>query len=205
MREGKTRILDAVEIAVDQFSAPFGLQLMEHWGLVGRWTDTIPAGVNFTTDFAADDELDATAHGLVQEQKVQLTTGGTLPAGLATTTDYWVIFIDANTLELALSLADARAGTQIDITDDGTGTHTITATALSVTMTVQYAARGETAAEVVEADWIDSTLNFVMTPSPLIDNLSDSNVGYRWMRMKTEVGTGGSGLLTVDINAKGAG
>ena len=39
---------------------------------------------------------------------------------------YWLIFQSATTFKFASSLANALAGTAIDITDTGTGTHTIT-------------------------------------------------------------------------------
>jgi hypothetical protein len=58
--------------------------------------------------------------------RVRLTTSGTLPAGLATATDYYVIKVSDTTFKLATSYANAVAGTQIDITDAGTGTHTVT-------------------------------------------------------------------------------
>jgi hypothetical protein len=57
--------------------------------------------------------------------RVRLTTTTTLPAPLATATDYYVIRMNDLTFELATSYANAIAGTQIDITDAGTGTHTI--------------------------------------------------------------------------------
>lgn len=83
---------------------------------------------NFT--FTADsttDHLTATAHGLnTGDGPVQVSnSGGALPAGLAAATNYWVIKIDANTFELATSLSNALAGTQIDITSNGTGTQTL--------------------------------------------------------------------------------
>lgn len=58
--------------------------------------------------------------------RVRLTTTTTLPAGLATATDYYVIKVSDTTFKLATSYANAVAGTQIDITDAGTGTHTVT-------------------------------------------------------------------------------
>lgn len=71
---------------------------------------------------------------------VQLTTTGTLPAGLSLATTYYYIAsaptisntaadagqISGFNFKLATSLANARAGTAIDITDAGTGVHTIT-------------------------------------------------------------------------------
>jgi hypothetical protein len=57
--------------------------------------------------------------------KVRLTTTTTLPAGLATATDYYVIKASDSTFKLATSYANALAGTAINITDAGTGTHTV--------------------------------------------------------------------------------
>lgn len=58
---------------------------------------------------------------------VRLTTTGTLPAGLATSTVYFVIQVDQNagTFKLATNITNAEANTAIDITDTGSGTHTI--------------------------------------------------------------------------------
>ena len=58
--------------------------------------------------------------------RVRLTTTTTLPAPLATATDYYVIRVSDTTFKLATSYANAIAGTAIDITTTGTGTHTIT-------------------------------------------------------------------------------
>lgn len=55
--------------------------------------------------------------------RVRLTTSGTLPGGLATGTDYYVIRVTDSTCKLATSYANAIAGTAINITDAGTGTH----------------------------------------------------------------------------------
>jgi hypothetical protein len=63
---------------------------------------------------------------LLTGTRVRLTTTTTLPAGLATATDYYFIKMSDTTFELASSYANAIAGTQINITDAGTGTHTVT-------------------------------------------------------------------------------
>ena len=57
--------------------------------------------------------------------RVRFTTTDTLPAGLAVSTDYYLIFQSTTTFKVASSLANALAGTAIDITDTGTGTHTV--------------------------------------------------------------------------------
>jgi len=58
---------------------------------------------------------------------VYLTTTGTLPAGLSTSTVYFVIRVDQNagTFKLATTITLAEAGTAINITDAGSGSHTI--------------------------------------------------------------------------------
>ncbi len=85
------------------------------------------AAVNTTTDV-----ITKTAHGQVTGAKVALTTAGTLPTGLSATT-YYVIKLTADTFQLASSLANAAAGTAVDITTPGFGTHTITPALLVTT------------------------------------------------------------------------
>jgi hypothetical protein len=74
---------------------------------------------------------------------VQLTTSGTLPAGLALATTYYWIKVTNQTGYLATSAANAAAGTHIDITDAGTGRHVLTGTGAS---NIQYFYRKVTAA-----------------------------------------------------------
>jgi hypothetical protein len=73
------------------------------------------------------------SHGLTTGLKGQLTTtGGTLPTGVTTGTDYFVIYVDPNTIKLAASLADAIAGTPKDMTNQGSEGETFTFTATSL-------------------------------------------------------------------------
>jgi hypothetical protein len=66
------------------------------------------------------------SHNFVTLDKIRLSTSGTLPAGLSTGTDYWIIAYDANNIQFATSVANAIAGTEVDITGAaGGGTHTI--------------------------------------------------------------------------------
>lgn len=58
--------------------------------------------------------------------EVTLSSTTTLPAGLSTSTTYYMIYQSATTFKLATTFANALAGTAIDITDTGTGTHTVT-------------------------------------------------------------------------------
>lgn len=90
-----------------------------------------PAGANTEVDTATD-SVTIPTHGLTTGLKGQLTTTGTLPAGLSLATDYFIIAVDANTVQFASSLANALAETEIDITDTGADNSVNTFTATSI-------------------------------------------------------------------------
>ncbi len=72
------------------------------------------------------DSILLTAHGYqTGDGPLQVDSTTTLPAGLAADTDYWIVRVDVNNIQFALSLGDAEAGIVVDITGTGTGTHTI--------------------------------------------------------------------------------
>lgn len=86
---------------------------------------------DFTFTAEADDEtLTKVGHGLeTGDGPFQMSnSGGALPTGLSAATNYWVIYESATKIALATSLANALAGTAIDITADGTGTQTMSDT-----------------------------------------------------------------------------
>lgn len=88
-----------------------------------------------SSTFTADPSTDictgsSLGTALVTGVAVQLTTTGTLPAGLATSTNYFLIQISSTTFKLATTKANADAGTAVNITDAGTGTHTVTVIAM---------------------------------------------------------------------------
>ena len=84
--------------------------------------DFVDGDVNVGTDTITE-----TAHGLVTGDVVRLTSTGTLPAGLALATDYYVIRIDNDNFKLAASAVNAEQGTPVTITAAaGGGTHTVT-------------------------------------------------------------------------------
>lgn len=107
----------------------------------------IVADFTFTAN-ASTDQIAAVAHGLVTgDGPLQFTNaGGALPAGLATSTNYWVVYIDADHFKVATSLANALAGAIVDITGAGTGTHT----AADVTSTARayWESRGQIATPI---------------------------------------------------------
>jgi len=79
----------------------------------------------FTTNFAVNSEL-TVARVYTTGERVQVSTTNTLPAPLAAVTDYWVIYVTATTIKLALTKADAHNGVEITLLSDGVGVHTIT-------------------------------------------------------------------------------
>lgn len=92
-------------------------------------TNTLGFGDTFSADASTDIiTMTSTANdpsNILTGTRVRLTTTTTLPGGLATATDYYVIKVTDSTFKLATSYANAVAGTAINITDAGTGTHTM--------------------------------------------------------------------------------
>lgn len=92
-------------------------------------TNTLGQSATFTADAGTDTcTYTSTTNypsNILVGTRVRLTSSGTLPAGLALATDYYVIRLSDTTFRLATTYANAVAGTQINITDAGTGTHTV--------------------------------------------------------------------------------
>jgi hypothetical protein len=86
-----------------------------------------------TATFTADDTTDIMTYtsvtslpsNLLTGTRVRCTTTTTLPAPLATATDYYLVKMTDGTFKLATTYANAIAGTVINITTTGTGTHTL--------------------------------------------------------------------------------
>ncbi len=74
----------------------------------------------FTVTIAAPAVFTMTAHGFTGGERIRLSTTGALPAGLNTTTDYYVIYVSANTFQVTSTLF----GTAITTTGTQSGTHT---------------------------------------------------------------------------------
>lgn len=100
--------------------------------------------ITVTATFGAD-TLNATAHGLLDTNKVQFSTTGTLPAPLQPNMDYFVRDAAADTFKASLT----SGGTAINLTDNGTGVHQVRridndATAVPLMAAMQYVAGGRT-------------------------------------------------------------
>lgn len=79
--------------------------------------------------------LNITSHGYTTGVPL-LLTGASAPSPLAANTTYYAIYVDANDIELATSLANAKLGTYITFTSSSTtGPHTTTLTPLAFTGT----------------------------------------------------------------------
>lgn len=89
-------------------------------------TNTFGQSNAITAVDTGGDFVDHTAYNLLTGTRVQLTTSGTLPAGLTTATDYYIIRVTDTRCQFATSYANSIAGTAINITDAGSGTHNIT-------------------------------------------------------------------------------
>lgn len=93
-------------------------------------TNTLGMSATFTADSGTDlctyTSTTNNPSNLLTGTRVRLTTTTTLPGGLATATDYYLIRMSDTTFKLATTYANALAGTQIDISSAGTGTHTVT-------------------------------------------------------------------------------
>jgi len=136
-------------------------------GSITAAEDTAGAATEVNT---ADDELTIPSHGLPTGMKGQFTTTGTLPAGLSLATDYFVIAVDENTIQVATTLANAQAGTQVDITDEGAdgSVNTFTPTALAgASVVVQKSNDGSNWTNIASATSI--TVDGSYWPAEVVD------------------------------------
>lgn len=142
------------------------------------------AGTNTTTDVVT-----STTHGLTTGLKVQLTTDDTLPTGLSLSTDYFIIVVSASTLAFASSLANALAGTKIDITGAGTGTHTITSTSIAgATVTYQASNDGSNWTNLASATSITADANLLF---------EDADIAYNYVRAVYAITAGRMSVQTI--------
>lgn len=80
-----------------------------------------------TTDVDTATDIITVGRDIPTGTPLKFTSTGGVPAGLVAGTKYYAIRQSATTIKVASSLANARAGTAIDLTSQGTGTHTIRA------------------------------------------------------------------------------
>ncbi len=133
------------------------------------------AGVNSEVDVTAN-TLAIPAHAYPTGFEVQLTTTGTLPAGLSLLTNYFVIVVDANTIKLASSLANAVLGTPVDITGQGSSgaVNTVTGVALGGATVAFYKSNDATNWVLIQSATTISADGSVLLEQP--------NVSYRYFK-----------------------
>lgn len=68
------------------------------------------------------ESLTINSHPFNTGERVYISSTGALPGGLSALTEYFVIDVDANTIKLAQSKANALANSPIDLTSTGSGT-----------------------------------------------------------------------------------
>lgn len=92
-----------------------------------KFTSTSPAAKSFeyTAVNATSNEITISSHGFLTGLRVTFSGTSTYPNPLDVG-DYYIIRVDANTIKLATTFANALSGTAIDITTQGLGTDTLT-------------------------------------------------------------------------------
>lgn len=129
-----------IKLASSYANAGTGTQIDLTTAGAGLFTLNPQDFVNATFDGASDlddtaETITVAAHGFITGMALTVTTAGTLPLPLVVLTTYYAIVVDANTVKLATSLANAQAGTAIDLTDGIGNTTLVPATYSNKTFT----------------------------------------------------------------------
>lgn len=161
------------------------------------------------TEVDLADSVSIPSHGYLTGMKItELTTTGTLPAGLATSTVYYVIRVDADNIKFATSQSNALAGTAVNITDYGssTGVHTVvveTTLAGSVKLQKNNEPKGATGVWVdIDDDEVLNTTNSQNFAAAGNLNWVLKEIGFRALRAVVTT-TSGTAQTSIRINGKG--
>lgn len=161
------------------------------------YTDATPAGPDafLPADVnVAANTITLTAHGYVTGLKIDLA-GTNLPAGLAAQA-YWAIVVDANTIKVATSLANALAGTAVDITTQGTSADsTFTATALGNSTIACYASNDGT-------NWVALTSQTTTISASGSSLFRLGEPDYRYLQIRFTAPVAGALTLSVYVNVR---
>jgi hypothetical protein len=105
----------------------YGLGGGANWYVYDDLSDvTVKTFAPSDVDYTTNDTITITGHGLNTGRIVRITSTGTMPGGLVSGADQYVIYVDANTIKLASSYANAYNGTARNlVTTQGTGTHSL--------------------------------------------------------------------------------
>lgn len=150
-----------------------------------------PAGTAVGVDTSAE-TVTITANLMTTGLKGQLTTTGTLPTGLSLSTDYYIIYVDANTVAFATSLANAQAGTKVNITDTGADNSVNTFTATSIAGASVILQKSNDSPNIVAsavANWSDegSATNITADANVWLEKVNPTG---NWMRLKYVITAG---------------
>ena len=107
-------------------------------------SDVLGKSSTFVADAGTDILTMVSSYGWYTGKIVQVSSADTLPAGLSASTDYYVISKGVNKIQLATSLGNAEAGTNIDITNTGTGIHTVIESSSDYTSNISESMIGDT-------------------------------------------------------------
>lgn len=207
MRILNNLILRDVAVSAAQNSDEQELQHMWFGDITAQITVANPSDKTFTTTDVniTANTVTITAHGYLTGVKVTLTTDDTLPAGLSTSTDYYLIKLDDNTIKFATSQANASAGTAIDLTDTGAGTQTVVVTA-TIAGAIKLQKNNEPWAmnTTVPPVWVDITGTSQTFTTATVLNWALTDMGYQSLRAVVTL-TSGTISGRIRVNAKGFG
>jgi hypothetical protein len=145
----------STNIAQAQNSGPANMDRLKMADITAVVAGANPANIVFT---GAVNDLCTTAtdNGFTSGVKVRFTTTGTLPAGLATGTDYYLAVISTTTFKVCTTQANVLTATYVDITNTGTGVHTVSVqTTLAGTLKLQKTNSTDDEISKGTAVWVD--------------------------------------------------
>jgi hypothetical protein len=146
-------VYSSTDVAIDVSKLGASAYVRAVWSVLSNGADKTFEDTDVTI---LSDVIAIAAHGYTTGMKVRLTTTGTLPAGLAVLTDYWISVVDAGKIKLASSAANLTAGIFVDITGAaGGGTHTVDVEAVAGTIKFYYSADGIAKDKVITSAGVD--------------------------------------------------
>ena len=121
-------------------------------------------------------------------EKVRFTTTNTLPAPLAINTDYYVIKVDVTHIQVATSLANAYAGTEINLTNQGVGVHTVHLYSAQVTC---YQQQTKDTVIIGESDGTTEWQEFDLADIDILEDTLEITINaVSWSKVDTFVDSG---------------
>lgn len=206
MRIYSDTIFDLTNNTYTQTSDPITVEHMGGYCYASNFTVAsltnktfVDADVNVGSDL-----ITIASHDLVTGQAFTLTTTGVLPAGLALATTYYAIVVSSSTFKVASSVANAIAGTAVDITAAaGGGTHTVAKTAISgASLKVQFSLDYNPNFPAT-GTWFDLTSGSDNITATGSIQANKADVYYPWIRFVLTQPSGILSSFVLFFNAKG--